>query len=733
MGITLLSLLVFVTAAVLTFIIMTKDAKLDETKLLSAESNITVLDGNGEEITGAFAANRRKCAEAENLGADTVNAFIASEDRTFYKHNGLNFKRMVKAAYKNVISRSFKEGASTISQQLIKNTHLSGDKTISRKMNEIKLTLQLEKNYSKNEILEMYLNTIYFGHNCFGIQSAAEFYFNKSAENLTLEESAVLAGLLSSPNNYSPLKNPQKCAERRNIVLKAMANCGFITQTRCNEAINSPIVCAQGKSQNQFGDYIDAVFGEIEDKGVDVYKLTEGCKIYTRLNAELQERIENCEYPCDSAVIVTDISGGVSAYKSDIGGAKRQPGSTIKPLAVYAPAIEEKLISPYTKILDEKIDYDGYSPENHDKIYHGYVTAADSLKLSYNVPAVKTLNALTFDRAEKYLKSMDIELEEDEKNLSLALGGMKYGLTIKQIADSYSSFARLGTFSPSLFVDKIITDDGKVLYQSSQTPKKVFSDGACSLMNGMLIETSKSGTAKKLKNLNYDVASKTGTCGNESGNTDAYSVCYTSENCVCVWLGDKNNNRTPVTGGKDCCALCKIILNELYSSHKPQNLETEKGTEKINIDAEEYNNNNKIILADKNSPAVNILSVKTLLGNIPREISTRFTHPTVQTPEISVLNDVVNIKLCHTKYYSYIVKRIKNSENEVIYDEKWKSAITDSPESGIYTYSVTPYYFDGKNKYYGDEIILGSVIVGNKSQPPQIKIPDIANRDWYNM
>ena len=105
----------------------------------------------------------------------------------------------------------------------------------------------------------------------------------------------------------------------------------------------------------------------------------------------------------------------------------------------------------------------------------------------------------------------------------------------------------------------------------------------------------------------------------------------------------------------------------------------------------------------------------------------------MQTPEISVLNDVVNIKLCHTKYYSYIVKRIKNSENEVIYDEKWKSAITDSPESGVYTYSVTPYYFDGKNKYYGDEIILGSVIVGNKSQPPQIKIPDIANRDWYNM
>ena len=247
-AICLFALLILVAAGFAGFFIITKNASLDEEKLLSVGGNIAVFDADGAEIAGANLSNGRKSVEIENLQRHTIEAFIASEDRNFYNHNGLNFKRILKAAYKNMVSRSFKEGASTISQQLIKNTHLSGDKTISRKLNEIKLTLQLEKKYPKDEILEMYLNTIYFGHNCFGLESAAEFYFDKSAENLSLEESAVLVGLLASPNNYSPYKNPLKSAERRNLVLKAMRDCGYITQKRCEEAINSPINLSGGIS-----------------------------------------------------------------------------------------------------------------------------------------------------------------------------------------------------------------------------------------------------------------------------------------------------------------------------------------------------------------------------------------------------------------------------------------------------------------------------------------------------
>lgn len=729
---TLLSILILILAGVLTFNLITKNASLDETKLLSTGGNIAVFDVNGVEIAGTNLSNGQKSVEIENLNEHTINAFIASEDRTFYKHNGLNYKRMLKAAYKNVVSRSFKEGASTISQQLIKNTHLTGDKTIARKLNEIKLTKQLEKKYSKDDILEMYLNTIYFGHNCFGLQSAAEFYFDKSAEELSLEESAVLVGLLSSPNNYSPFKNPQKSAERRNIVLNAMADCGFITKERCENAKNTPLTVVKGAEGEKYGDYLTAVFEEIGDR-LDENKLTDGCKIYTYLDCELQNMLENREYPCDNSVIITSNSGGVCAYTSTIGNVKRQPASTIKPFAVYAPAIEEKILCPYTKILDEKVDYDGYSPENFDKKYHGYVTAADSLKMSYNVPAVKTLNSLTIEKSEKYLNSMNIKLEDGEKNLSLALGGMENGLTLKQIADSYTTFANSGVYSPSRFVKKIVAKNGKTVYESSPVPLRVFSNGTCSLMNEMLIETSKSGTAKKLKDFKFDLASKTGTCGNENGNTDAYSISYTCEHCIGVWLGDKQNNRTQISGGKDCCNIASEIISALYSSYMPANLEKDAGTSTIEIDAEEYYDNNKILIADSNSPKLNILKVKTLKGSEPKDKSDRFTHPVVIKPRISVEDNAVNIELCQTKYYSYLIKRTQNGKSTVIFDGKWKNSVMDYPEDGIYTYSVLPYYSDGKNTFSGEEIVLGSIKIGLDNKSPQVKIPDIAKREWYNL
>ncbi|MDE6067589.1 MAG: transglycosylase domain-containing protein, partial [Treponemataceae bacterium] len=450
----------------------------------------------------------------------TINAFIASEDRKFYSHNGLNYGRMVKALFKNISSGSFKEGASTISQQLIKNTHLSSDKTIRRKLNEIKLTKKLEKRYSKDEILEMYLNTIYFGHNCYGLQSASQFYFNKKAEDLDLPESATIVGLLASPNNYSPFKNPEKSLKRRNLVLKSMLDCGYISENEYREAVNTQLNAKQQNTQEKYGSYISAVFDELEEIDFDHYLLTDGCVIKTYLNTDTQSLIENMSYPCDNAVIITDnYSGGVKAYKTTVNGAKRQPGSTAKPIFVYGPAIEEKYLSPFTKILDEKVNFNGYDPENYDKKYHGYVTVTDSIKNSYNIPAVKTLNALTVDTSEKYLRAMDIKLDDDEKNLSLALGGMKYGLSIKELADRYSVFPRSGNFIPSRFIKEIISKDGKVLYKNEPFKSRVFSEGTCSLMNEILIETSKSGTAKKLRDFNFDVATKTGTCGNQNGNT----------------------------------------------------------------------------------------------------------------------------------------------------------------------------------------------------------------------
>ena len=729
-----LSFITVIAGLYFTYLIITKDAVLDSNKLIGASRNVLIYDDDGNELTSASLDAQKKSVAVSSLQKHTVNAFIASEDRTFYRHNGLNYKRMLKALYKNITSGSFKEGASTISQQLIKNTHLSNNKTIKRKLNEIRLTKQLEKRYEKDEILEMYLNTIYFGHNCYGLQSAAEFYFNKKAENLDIAESATIVGLLTSPNNYSPFKNPEKSLKRRNIVLGSMLECGYIDRQTYNETIEMPLNTVRTLSENNFGDYVDGVFDELEELNLDYYSLNDGCKIHTYMNRNVQSFIENLNYPCDNAVIVNDNStSGVRAYKSVLNGAKRQPGSTVKPIFVYAPSIEEKNISPFSKIQDEKVDFNGYSPENYDKRYHGTVTVTESLKNSYNIPAVKTLNSLTIRKCEKYLAAMDIELDNDEKNLSLALGGMKHGLSIKELADKYSVFPNGGNYRPSRFIKKITDKDGKTIYKNDVTANNVFSEGTCSLVNEMLIETTKSGTAKKLKEFQFDIASKTGTCGNAEGNTDAYAVSYTSDSCIAVWLGNKDNSRTEITGGNDCCKIMKSIITNIYDGRTPAPLETEKGTVKIDIDREEYSENDKVILADPVCPKLNIMTVKVLKGNRPSIQSDRFSHPTIPKPDIKVENNTVNIQLCQTKYYSFIIKRVNNGKTDIIYDGKWQKCVTDSPKEGIYTYSVTPYYDNGKEKFVGAEIKLSPVNISfGDGNEPQIKIPDIANKDWYN-
>ncbi len=732
-AVVLASLATVVAAMYISYLIITRDCRLDKNKLTGVGQKIIICDADGNEIMNTSVSGTHTGVKVSELDGNTINAFVASEDRTFYSHNGLNYKRMLRALYINVTSAAFKEGASTISQQLIKNTHLSSDKTISRKLKEIRLTKKLEKTYSKDKIMEMYLNTIYFGHNCYGLQSAAHFYFDKCAENLNLNESAVLSGLLSSPNNYSPFKSPEKCLKRRNIVLNAMLDCGFITENEYKETLNLPIEPKQADNTEKYSDYVNGVFDEIEEIGFDAYNLSDECRIKTFMDPALQAEIEKFDFECDNSLIVTTNAGGVSAFKSTIGCAKRQIGSTAKPIMVYAPAIEERLISPYTRILDEKIDFNGYSPENFDKKYHGFVTVADSLKYSYNVPAVKTLNALTIPKCEEYLKAMDIYLDGDEKNLSLALGAMKYGLSLKDLADKYSVFPSGGTYTSSRFIDEIVDKEGKTLYKSESGKTRVFSEGTCSLTNAMLMETSKSGTAKKLKNYEFDVASKTGTCGNSDGNTDAYAISYTSSHTIGVWLGDKDNNRLSITGGGDCCEYVAAILDILYADKTPAALDIESGTTTVNIDSEEYYENNKVILADKNSPKLNVLTVRTLKGTEPLTYSDRFTNPAILTPKISVKDGTVNIELCHTKYYAFLIKRGENEEFETIYDGKWQEKITDSPKNGCYTYTVTPYFDNNGKRFIGKTITLPSVNLNSESTPPQIKIPSIVDKDWYNM
>lgn len=726
--ITLAVILLLFICLMSTYLIITRDSRLDTNKLINVANSFVILDDNGQEIALTNSSNKTSSITYDKLNDYTINAFVASEDRNFFKHDGLNYKRMLKAAWTNITSRSFKEGASTISQQLIKNTHLSSDKTLKRKLNEIKLTRSLEKKFNKEQILEMYLNTIYFGHSCYGIESASKFYFDKSAAQLDIGESAMLAGLLSSPNNYSPFKNLQKSKKRRDLVLKAMLECGYIDNDCYEETKESEISVQKGKKQRNSA-FIDCVLDELSE--IDFYNLKDGCIIQTSMNSDLQNYIEKMNFDSDYSIIISDNNGQIKAFSSSVGLIRRQPGSTIKPIAVYAPAIEEKIICPSTKILDEKINISGYAPENFDKKYRGYVSVAESIKNSLNIPAVKTLNYLTCEKSKNYLEKMNVSIDEEDKNLSLALGGMKYGTSIKELVDAYKTFSNGGNFSTSAFTQKVLKND-RELYSPTHQSQRVFSQGTASLINEMLIETAKSGTAKKLKGLDFQIAAKTGTCGNEQGNTDAWAIAYTSSHQIGVWLGDKNNERSNLSGGYHCSEIIKQIAQHLYSDEKPKDLDTTSGTQEVEIDLDDYTLNNKIIQADENCPKINKLKIKCLSDSIPDEKSQKFSHPQITTPSIKVNKNQVLIELCQTKYYAYLIKRAKNGENETIYDGLWKERIIDEVDEGCYSYSVTPYYInENSKKFIGEEVILPQINVSK--QQSDYKLPDISQKDWTKL
>ncbi len=724
-------ILLALIATTAVWIYYTKDVVLQENKLINYSQAVCILDDNGQQITNASLNAHKNSVQICNLPKHVTQAFIASEDKSFYQHHGINYKRMLKATYKNIISRSYKEGASTISQQLIKNTHLNSEKTVKRKLQELKLTKQLEKHYTKNKILEMYLNTIYFGHNCYGLQNAANFYFHTNAENLTVEQAATLVGILTSPNKLSPFVNESRCKQKRNQVLTAMKNCNFLTDFDYKNAINSPISATKKETETNNNDYIYGVFEELQRLNLDYYRIAGG-KIYTYLDQKTQNCIENMHFNSDYSILLrkTD-SPAVCAYRSNIKNCKRQPGSTIKPICVYAPALEEKLIIPASKIIDEPINYGGYQPQNHDKKTRGSVTITQSVAQSLNIPAVKILNTLTISKAEKYANMQNISLLNEDKNLSFALGGMTHGVTLNQLCDSYAVFCNDGNFNEAKFIQKIIDKNGKILYESKNTQRKVFSPSTCSLMNEMLLQTAQNGTARKLKDLPYQVAAKTGTCGNEKGNTDAYTIAYTANHVLGVWLGSANNKPIDVSAGKDCCKTIKNILQSLYQNKTPLNLDTKTGTVNIEIDKTEYEKTGNIVYADDLSPKKEKLKIKCPESNLPNKQSNKFSNPIIETPNVFVKNNKVFIQLCQIEYYDYIIKRKNKGNIETIYQGNWKNLIIDEPTNGNYVYSITPIYNYQNKQYLGKTIELPKIYIGNFTQSPQT-VPDILQKDWLN-
>ncbi|MDR1093227.1 MAG: transglycosylase domain-containing protein [Clostridiales bacterium] len=549
---------------------------------LAADLSESVFDVNGRPLSGGG----EKFAALSDLPPHVPAAFISAEDKKFYKHKGVDLKRIAGAAVRNLKSGGRKEGGSTISQQLIKNTHLTNDKTLNRKLEEVKLTLQLEKYYEKSQILEYYLNIVYFGSGFYGIRAAALGYFDKEPKDLTLSETALLAGLLPSPERFSPHTDVNAALARRSLVLRHMLKDGVITADDYTAAAAEPLAVAPLRGEISAGnDYLDAALDEAAEltnlSPADLARA--GYKIYTYADPVLQGNLRAAfaepayraaradGSPCDRLALAIDAaSGGVSAFygesKSNLRRLKRQPGSAIKPVLVYAPALETGVVSPNSVILDEPTTFDGgYAPENYKKRYAGRITVKRALAESANIPAVKLFEYAGIDACLAAARRCGLTFDERDRTPAAALGGLTYGVTPLQLANSYLPFARRGKFIKASFIRRILNAEGETVYRHNTMSGYAFSPKTARQMSEILEYAARRGTARKLAVYPGRVAAKTGTVAdpvNNELNSDAWCVSYTDRQVLGVWYGagDGSALKSNVSGGTFPTALSLEIL-----------------------------------------------------------------------------------------------------------------------------------------------------------------------------
>ena len=648
---------------------------IDEAKLSAPFTTIEIYDNDNKPIREDNTINEN-FVEGYELSEDTKNAFISIEDKDFYTHHGVNYKRMVKAMINNIKAGKFKEGASTITQQLIKNSHLTSAKTFERKITEIALSQKLEKQYSKDEILSQYLNIIYFGNNCYGIEDASQFYFSKPAKELTISESAMLAGLIKSPSKYSPIKNPENALTRRNIVITEMEKDGKISMEEAIKAKNQPLnLKIDTHSKNRLNSYSQAAIDEAEEiLQIPAQQIAlQGYKIYTYQNEKLQNDLQNAfestDHNCNHAgIVINNKSHSIVAYtgKGDykILDCKRQPGSCIKPILVYGPALNEDVIYPCTQLLDEKTEIADFKPKNIGNVYHGYVTARESLSKSINIPAVKILSYVGIDKAKQYAEDMGLSFVEADEGYCLALGGMTYGVNIKQLAGAYSTFANLGKFSQPQFISFISDKNGKIVYVHKAEEKQVLREDSSYLLTDMLKTCAQSGTGKKLSELEIEIATKTGTVG-KSGtkqNLDAWNVSYTPNLTCAVWLGNLDNTPIDYTGGNQPTEIAKNFFKTNKTTEK---FEKPDSIVEKNIDTIELEENHRIVLANEYMPERYTQQELFSSFNLPNSYSDKFAKAQIPSYTSKVVNNNAIITFTANEYLTYQIYEEDKLKQEI--------------------------------------------------------------------
>ena len=558
------------------FVTANINAKPDIAGDIRPPASSQIYDAAGNELANIHSTENRMPVKIEQIPIALQQAFVAVEDARFYEHKGVDPRGLARAIYTNLKDNEIAEGGSTITQQLAKNAYLTQERTLKRKIQEVFLALQLEKQYTKQEILELYLNQIYFGQGAYGVQAAAKTYFGKNIEELNLSECAMLAGIPKSPNYYSPFNNIKAAIERRNTVLDQMQKYNYIRSSEAAEAKKFEIVLAQ---QNQPEEQKDAAYFlnyvtqlVIEKYGADaLYK--EGLKIYTTIDMDIQRMAENSlletlpNYSTDAnglqqpqgALVAIDPKTGY--IKAMVGGrgtdqfnratmAERQPGSAFKPF-VFAAALENNF-TPDTTIEDSPLNIDGWRPQNDNGTFRGTVTLRTVATHSMNVPTVKIAQSLGMDKPIFYAQEMGITTfvldgEPNDRNFATSLGGMTKGVTPLEIASAYCTFANGGVYMPHIAITKILDRNGRILEEVTPEGKAVISQQSAADLTSMLEDVISRGTGKNA-NIGRPAAGKTGTT---SDYKDAWFVGYTPDLVAAVWVGNDDNSNLPgIMGGQ---------------------------------------------------------------------------------------------------------------------------------------------------------------------------------------
>lgn len=742
-----------------TFAWYVKDTpKLDKKALIDPVSS-EIIDMNGDVYT-TLGVEKRDYIDFDHIPDHVKDAILATEDVRFYKHGGIDFKRLAGAVMANV-SRGFgSEGASTITQQVVKGSFLTTDKTLKRKAQEAWLAIQLEKNYTKEQIFEIYVNKINYANGIYGIETASKYYFDKPLDELELHEAAFLAGMPQSPSNYEPYEHPDRADKRKNIVLTLMEKHGKITKKQMEEAqkksITDSLIPEEHVSNaNKIDSFVDQVIREVESMG-DYDVFSDGLKIYTTLDPAAQEYTDKMlktneivQFPDDemqAGIVLTDTKTGEiraiggNRYQNVKRGknfattlSDRHAGSTVKPIFDYGPAIEYLNWSTYAQIVDEPYTYSkGVPINNFDRKHLGQMSIREALYRSRNIPALKAFQEVTPEKAKQFAANLGLEFEDVYESASI--GGIE-GISPLKLAGAFSAFGNGGVYNKPHTVKKIVLRDGETEIKNDVEPKIAMKDSTAYMVTDMLkdVLSDKQGATGRIARVpGLPVAGKTGTTNYSAeeiskykiprgGVPDAWFAGYTTNYTAAVWTGyEQRKNPLRNDQGRTDQQIAMKLFSQLMS-HVSDGADTpDFKMPKSVVKAAVEKGSNPAKKPSEFTPKDNIIYELFVAGTEPTEVSETFDKldaPSV-TGEYHQAEEAVYFEWGHAE-----------KEKDILFDVAIKSS--DGFSQSLTQTSETSYTVTGVKPGVTYSIEVTAVLESQKSSPgtTSVTVPSFDQED----